>query len=273
MSKGPSAPVARQRPERAHRRLLLGSNVTLAACALAWVAYVAPNLMSPAIPQIAGRISRGERYDANQLRQIIAENLPAARHQCGAKPLRELLLLQMAIADEASRSGDPRQADADTEAVAASSRALLLCAPSEGLGWLGNYWSAIRQEGFGPRTAAFLDLSYKFAPHEAWLQLLRAPLALRAYGALSPELRSSAIQDFDDVFRARLFPSAATLYQAAAASARTELLDRTCDATEVDRELFRRFITDRGFQLRHPCYPSDERPVHLRDWRDPALSP
>jgi hypothetical protein len=180
MSKEPSPPVARQRPEQAHRRLLLGSNIALAACALAWVAYVAPNLTSPAIPQIAGRISRGEQYDLDQLRRIIAENEPAARRQCAAKTARELLLLQLAVADTEARSDSLKQADADAEAVASSSRALLLCAPSEGLGWLGSYWSAIRQEGFGPRTAALLGLSYKFSPHEAWLQLIRAPLALRA---------------------------------------------------------------------------------------------
>jgi hypothetical protein len=232
---------------------------------MAWVAYVAPNLTSPAIPQVAGRISRGEQYNPDQLRHIVAENLPAAQRQCGAKTLRELLLLQLATADESLLSGSLKQADADTEAVASSSRALLLCAPSEGLGWLGSYWSAIRQEGFGPRTAALLDLSYRFAPHEAWLQLIRAPLALRVYGALSPELKNNAIQDFTDIFGARLFPSAAALYQAAAAGARTELLDRTCNAPEIDRELFRRYVTDKGVQLRHRCYPSDDRPSYLKD--------
>jgi hypothetical protein len=265
MSKEPSAPVARQRSERGYRRLLLGTNVALAACAMAWVAYVAPNLTSPAIPQIAGRISRGEQYDLVRLRQIVAENLPAARRQCGTKTMRELLLLQLAIADESMRSDSLKQADADTEAVASSSRALLLCAPSEGLGWLGSYWSAIRREGFGPRTAALLGVSYGFAPHEAWLQLIRAPQALRVYGALSPELKINAIQDFADIFGARLFPSAAALYQAAATSARADLLERTCNAPEIDRELFRRYVTDKGLQLRHRCYPSDDRPAYLRD--------
>ncbi|MET4312449.1 hypothetical protein [Bradyrhizobium sp. RT4b] len=265
MSKEPSAPVTRQRSDRAYRRVLLGSNITIAVCALAWVASVAPNLTSPAIPQIAGRISRGERYDLDRLRQIIAENLPAARRQCSVKSMRELLLLQLAIADESTRSDSMKQADADTEAVALASRALLLCAPSEGLGWLGSYWSAIRQEGFGPRTAAFLGHSYKLAPHEAWLQLIRAPLALRVYGALSPELRAGAVQDFADVFGARLFPSAAALYQAAAVGARADLLNRTCDAPETDRELFRGYVTGKGLQLRHPCYPTDERPAYQRD--------
>ncbi|WP_456621607.1 MULTISPECIES: hypothetical protein [unclassified Bradyrhizobium] len=175
------------------------------------------------------------------------------------------MLLQLAVADESTRSGDLKQADVDTEAVTSSSRALLLCAPSEGLGWLGAYWSAIRQEGFGPHAATLLGLSYRFAPHEAWLQLIRAPLALRVYGALSPELKASAAQDFTDVFSARLFPSAAALYQTAAAGARAELLNRTCGAPEIDRELFRRYVTEKGLQLRHPCYPSDDRPAHMRD--------
>ncbi|QDP24364.2 hypothetical protein [Bradyrhizobium cosmicum] len=199
------------------------------------------------------------------MRQIIAENLPSARRQCGAKTMRELLLLQLAIADESIRSSNLKQADTDIEAVASSSRALLLCAPSEGLGWLGSYWAAIRQEGFGPRTSAFLGLSYQLAPHEAWLQLIRAPLALRVYRALPPELKTNAVEDFADIFKARLFPSAAAFYQAAAAGARADLLDRTCAAPEADRRLFQRYVTDKGLQLRHPCYQNDERPAYLKD--------
>jgi hypothetical protein len=78
-------------------------------------------------------------------------------------------------------------------------------------------------------------------------------------------LKAHAVQDFADIFKARLFPSAAVLYQSAAAGARTELLDRTCDAPDTDRELFRRYVTDKGLALRHRCYPSDERPSYMRD--------
>jgi hypothetical protein len=212
----------------------------------------------PAVPQIAGRVARGERYETDRLRRIVADNLPSALRLCSAKTLRELLLLQLAIADESTRSGDLKQTDIDANAVASTSRALLACAPTEGLGWFGSYWAEIRETGFGPRTAQLLGLSYRFAPHEAWLQLIRAPLALRAFSAASPELRDHAAQDFADIFHARLFPSAATLYQAAGAEARIALLDRTCDAPEADRDLFSHFVAAKGLRLRHRCYQSDD---------------
>ncbi|MBR0711543.1 hypothetical protein [Bradyrhizobium liaoningense] len=258
MSREPSASErAAQAGGEAFRWLLRGSTVALAAVTLAWIAAVVPDVTNPAVPQIAGRVARGERYDVDRLRWIVADNLPAARRLCSAKTLRELLLLQLAIADESTRSGDLKQIDVDADAVASTSRALLACAPTEGLGWFGSYWAEIRQVGFGPRTAELLDLSYRFAPHEAWLQLIRAPLALRVFHAASPALRDYAAQDFADIFQARLFPSAATLYQAAGTEARLALLDRTCTAPEADRDLFSHFVAEKGLRIRHRCYPAD----------------
>lgn len=259
MSREPSATEpAAQAEESAFRWLLRGSTAALAAVALVWIAAIAPDVTDPAVPQIAGRVARGERYDLDRLRRIVADNLPSARRSCSAKTLRELLLLQLAMADESTRAGDLKQIDIDADAVASTSRVLLACAPTEGLGWFGSYWAEIRQAGFGPRTAELLGLSYRFAPHEAWLQLIRAPLALRVFNAASPELRDHAVQDFADIFQARLFPSAATLYQAAGPEARVALLERTCDAPEADRDLFSHFVAAKGLRLRHRCYPPDD---------------
>ncbi|QFI72351.1 hypothetical protein F8237_08115 [Bradyrhizobium betae] len=267
MSREPSSTTAppAEAAGSAFRWLLRGSTVALSAVALAWIISVAPDATDPAVPQIAGRVSRGERYELDRLRRIVEGNLPAARRLCSAKTLRELLLLQLAIADESTRAGDLRQADIDADGVEATSRTLLACAPTEGLGWFGAYWAEIRQAGFGPRTAGLLGLSYRFAPHEAWLQLIRAPLALRVFTAATPELKNYAAQDFADLFQARLFPSAATLYQAAAAAARPELLERTCGAPQIDRELLMHFVTEKGLQIRHRCYPFEDRPDHLKE--------
>jgi hypothetical protein len=118
------------------------------------------------------------------------------------------------LADESARGTDLRQSDIDISSVNMSSKSLIACAPTESLGWLGVYWSL---EGFGPRAATFLGQSYRFARHEAWIQFIRAPLALRGFSALPSALNDYAAQDFEDVFRARLFPSAAMLYQTASA--------------------------------------------------------
>jgi len=107
MSREPSATEpAAQATGIAYRWLLRGSTIALAAAALGWIAAIAPDVTNPAVPQIAGRVARGERYEVDRLRRIVSDNLPSARRLCSAKTLRELLLLQLAIADESTRAGD-----------------------------------------------------------------------------------------------------------------------------------------------------------------------
>jgi hypothetical protein len=260
MSKEPEGALPHRPSRRLHRRLMLGANAILAAGALVWATRTFPDIGDPAVPLVAGRLARGEKYDPALLRGMIAANLPAAQRQCSSKTLRELLLLQIGVADETVRSADLQQADTDIVGVNSLSKALIRCAPTEALGWLGMYWSNIRQQGFGSRAVTLLDQSYRLAPHEAWLQLIRAPLALRSFNALPPALQDAAAQDFEDIFRARLFPSAAILYQGATASAQTKLLDRTCAAPEAERLVFLHFVSESGLQVRHRCYPTGPAP-------------
>ncbi|MBR1271796.1 hypothetical protein JQ629_30360 [Bradyrhizobium sp. AUGA SZCCT0222] len=261
MSKAPEAALPYRPSRRLHRRLMLGANIILAAGALVWAARVSSDIGDPAVPLVASRLARGEKYDPALLRGMIASNLPAAERQCNSKTLRELLLLQIGLADETVRSANLQQADTDTAGVNSQSKALLACAPTESLGWLGTYWSSIRQEGFGPRAVTLLDQSYRQAPHEAWLQLIRAPLALRSFNALPPALQDAVAQDFEDIFQARLYPSAAILYQGATATAQVKLLDRTCAAAETERLVFLHFVSESGLQIRHRCYPAGPAPA------------
>ena len=240
---------------------MLGANIVLAAGALVWALRMFPDIGDPAVPVVASRLARGEKYDPALLRGMIAANLAAAERQCNSKTLRELLILQIGIADEMVRSANLQQADTDIAAVNSQSKALIACSPTESLGWLGMYWSDIRQQGFGPRAVSLLEQSYRQAPHEAWLQLIRAPLALRSFNALPPALQDAAAQDFEDIFRARLYPSAATLYQGATAGAQAKLLDRTCAAAETERLVFLHYVSEGGSQIHHRCYPAGPAPA------------
>src|SRR5258708_3079460 len=139
--------------------------ILLAVAALIWLLSVSPNISDPAIPRVAGRVARGESYDPALLRRMIAENLQSAQRLCNSKVLRQLLILQIGAAEGSVRDPDLRQADVDIADIAQMSRTLLGCAPTESIGWLGAYWSNIRQEGFGPRAATYLCQSYRSAPH------------------------------------------------------------------------------------------------------------
>ncbi|MET4389260.1 hypothetical protein ABIB73_005029 [Bradyrhizobium sp. F1.4.3] len=237
----------------------------LAASAIAWVASTVPNLTDLTVSRVARQIAAGESYDAPLLRQIIAANLPAAQRQCEPKALRELLVLQLSAADMTVRGTDLAQTDADVDAVQRMSRILLGCAPTESLGWLGAFWAGSRQDGLTARTVAFLGQSYRLAPHEVWLQMMRVPLTFRAFDALPPTLTDAAIQDFNDVFHDRLFPSAAALYVKSPTSARSRLLDLTCDVSERERLAFWYLVRDVGGKIQHRCYPADDRPRYLLD--------
>jgi len=239
--------------------------ILLAVAGLIWVASVFAAISDPTIPRVASRVARGESYDPVLLRRMVTENMASARRLCNSRVLRQLLVLQIGAAEASVRNADLRQADADIAGIAQISRTLLGCAPTESIGWLGAYWSSIRQEGFGPRAARYLGQSYRSAPHEAWIQLIRAPLALRSFDALSPELKEAALQDFDDIFRAQLFSSAAMLLKTAVVSAQARLLDRSCDFPESDRLLFRHFVAEAGIDIHHRCYPRDDRPAYMRD--------
>lgn len=236
----------------------------LVAAAMLWVGLAAPNISDPAIPGMADRITRGQTYDPALLRQIVTANAAPAREACNSRVQRQLLILQLSAADRSVRGPDPQIADADISAVDSLSRALVACAPTQSSGWLGAYWSEIRRNGFGPRASSLLDQSYRFAPHEAWLQLIRAPMALRAFEALSPALQSDALNDFEDIFRAQLFPSAAVLYRSAPSAVRPRLLDRTCGATQHERQVFLHFVTEAGLPLRHRCYPANDKPPFMK---------
>jgi hypothetical protein len=103
---------------------VLGANIVLAAGALVWAVWIFPDIGDPAVPLVASRLARGEKYDPALLRGMIAANLPAAERQCSSKTLRELLLLQIGAADEAQRGAYPRQADTDIAGASSLSKAL-----------------------------------------------------------------------------------------------------------------------------------------------------
>ena len=255
----------RKGASRAWQWLARGASFLLGASALTWAASVLPNLTDLSVSRVAGQIAAGESYDAPLLRQIVQANLPAAQRQCDPKALRELLVLQLSAADMTVRGTDLAQADSDVDAVQRMSRSLLACAPTESLGYLGAFWSAVRQEGMTARTLALLGQSYRLAPHELWLQLMRLPLAFRAFQALPPELTDGAVQDFNDVFHDRLSGSAAALFVQSPASARSRLLDATCDLSERERMAFWYLVRAAGGRIQHRCYPPDDRPRYLLD--------
>ena len=68
MSKEPEAALPHRPSRRPSRRLMLGANIILAAGALVWATSMFPDIGDPAVPPVAGRLARGEKYEPALLR-------------------------------------------------------------------------------------------------------------------------------------------------------------------------------------------------------------
>ncbi|MCK1653208.1 hypothetical protein IVA88_17455 [Bradyrhizobium sp. 149] len=208
-------------------------------------------------------MSRGENYDNEVLARISSRYEDASDVFCDARQRRNLLLINLRILSNYLESGGVDSLDASLQNVRRSAKQLLACSPSESIAWLALYWVEIRAAGFGPTAVSYLTQSYHFGPHEIWVQLFRAPLALRAYGFLPEDLKRSTRADFDDIIGARLFPTAVLMYQAASQATQTVLLEGMC-ADPIDvRLVFRRFAESRGLRIAHACFAEPGNPARL----------
>ncbi|WP_194463971.1 hypothetical protein [Bradyrhizobium sp. CCBAU 53340] len=198
---------------------------------------------------------RGERYEGTALDQIVARVSNDAGGLCDPKLRRNVLLIQLRLLSNAFEAGDAAAMDVRLPNVTDAAKQLIACSPSESIGWLALYWAETRTLGFGPKAISYLTQSYAFAPHEMWVQLFRAPLALRAYGFLPEKLKQQTLDDFVDIVDARQLTTAVVIYQAASSSTQAVLLGRMCSQPEEVRLVFRRYAGDRGLTISHPCFP------------------
>jgi hypothetical protein len=230
-------------------------NAVLVVMALAWLISVASYTFRPSLQDLASHLMRGERYDSTALDQIVTRVTSDAGGFCDPKLRRNVLLIQLRLLSNAFETGDASAMDVRLPNVTDAARQLIACAPTESIGWLALYWAETRTLGFGPSAISYLTQSYAFAPHEMWVQLFRAPLALRAYGFLPEKLRQQTLDDFVDIIGARQLPTAVVIYQAAPAATQAVLLDKICSQPEEVRLVFRRYAQDRGLAISHPCFP------------------
>ncbi|WP_051462764.1 hypothetical protein [Bradyrhizobium sp. URHA0013] len=237
-------------------RILLVFRLILAALGVGWIALAGSIIFQPSLRLVAERLARGETYDTDGLRQM-ASPLPAGETSlCDVKRRRSALMIQLRVATSSIEKADLSHLDQDVGAVANLGKELLTCSPSDGFAWLGLYWAEIRQGGVGPKAWSYLAQSYRFAPHEAWIQLIRAPMVLRVGQTIPEPLRPAAVTDFDDIFRARLYPSAALIYKSSSAQMRIALLDRTCEHPTEPRAVFLHYVKEQGLSIDHRCYPA-----------------
>lgn len=218
--------------------VVLWRAVTLAVAvfALFWAAAISKALPTRNLLGLAQGVQLGQVYPSRDLKLVLAETSDG---DCRVEVRRSALLLNLLLFDRENRGdaatieGEPL--GARLQATRSAAKALLECAPSDGLGWLALYLTSIRQSGFGPDAVAELAATYRNAPHEAWLQTLRLPAVLAVYQALPPQLQQMAIGDFNDLLSGGMLKAVASLIAGSPRAMRETLLDQVCSVSRVQQ--------------------------------------
>ena len=166
--------------------------------AVAWGGFVLPLFRQQApLNRVASELLQGRTFKIQTLleeaRQVVAAE-PSSF--CNPTELHNLVILRLAIPDEAIAATDQTPVDSAYMPFYNLARRALACSPADPFVWLTLFWLDAGKSGFTPKNANYLRLSYALGPNEGWIALWRVRLALALFERLPTDLSDDAIDDF-----------------------------------------------------------------------------
>ena len=212
------------------------------AAGLVWSIAAAPLAVGgTAVSRMADRIATGDQYDASALRTAADAAGRATGLLCGERLLRDTLLIRSRLAELALSAGEITEVDRRFEEVREAATALLACSPGQSVGWLALFWTDLQSgRGGTPATQEILRRSYRFGPHELWVQVRRNPLALATYDSLAADLKAGALDEFVEILKAGAYPQAASILAGAGNRMAPRLLERVASLPDSTRRALAR---------------------------------
>jgi hypothetical protein len=231
---------------------------------IAWGAVTLPVFSrSVEINDLAARIIRGYVFQPQTLRAEIA-TLQAIENAtyCEARGLRSDVIIRLRIAENSLAGVDiPRLDEHMTELHAAITKALS-CSPTDAYLWLSLFWVNSTSEGFKTSDLALLGMSYKEAPNEGWIMVMRNYLALAIYPALPPDMADRTLTEFAELLRPVYVPAAVNNFVGPGWPIRDLLLERIKDTPESQRMIFAQMLETKGYDVEVPGIVRKKQPGH-----------
>lgn len=206
---------------------------------LGWAVLAAPLAMGgTGVSRLTNRVASGDQYDVSVLRRVAEATGRSTGVFCSDRLRRDALLIRSRLAEISLAAGEIAQIDQRYDDVRSAATALLACSPGHALGWLAFFWTDLQTGRAGTaETQEMLRRSYRFGPHEFWVQVRRNPLALATYDTLPDDLKAAALDEFVDILQAGGFVQAASILVGPGSHLAPTLRDRIAPLSEYTRRM------------------------------------
>ncbi len=207
--------------------VLRGLTFLIGCLGLAWGIFVLPQSEAAEDFRDAGsHLLRFETFGPAIFTRTLESQ--AAQHlgACDTHSQRAMLLMQIALAQTALRSGAVNEFDSHTKSVETRSRQILSCSPRQSFVWLVLFDVEVQQGILNEHSFDLLAMSYETSPNEGWISIRRALIAMPLVLTAPESVRQRILNEFQLLIRYGFEDVAARVYLSAPEPARSLLQTR-----------------------------------------------
>lgn len=235
----------------------------VAITAIAWGGFFLPQLWRQApLDHVASEYLRGQGFKSETLYKMVREAEMAKQLPfCDPTWLRDMLILRLAILNDAIAEGDGARTKLDYAPLYVATRTALSCTPSNSFAWLVLFWLDVSRRGLNPDSAHYLRLSYTLSCNEEWIALWRNSLALSIFPQLPTDLADDAVDEFIELVNTeQLYSQTVKIFAGLPPATQDRIVAKIGAVKAVPRQIFARMLYDDGIDVAIPGFRKPERP-------------
>jgi hypothetical protein len=184
------------------------------------------------------QILAGESFPIAFLAQKAQRGDEFGQSGCEGDANLALALIELKLAESSLAEGRSEGADAHLRRASSKAKGHIACSPTNGFAWFVAFWSEFLAGNLTESKWSYIDASYRFAPREAWVALIRLPLLAKMWSVVPADRRGFVLDDFEMLVNEGYASQCARLYALASPDLRFDMGARLTRAIEVKKHQF-----------------------------------
>lgn len=215
----------------------------LSACGFAYASISLPSAKSRKAQQKTYRQTLvGEALSNAFLNKRVQRFDDIDKNPCEFESTLAIALIELKLADSALAKGQSEQADTHLRRASSKTRERLACTPTDGFAWFVAFWTDFLSGNLAQGSWRYIDASYRFSPHDAWVALIRLPLLARMWSIVPDSRRSLMLDDFEMLMNAGFISQCARIFAFASEDLRADLRRLLTKVSESGKQQFERYL-------------------------------